>query len=124
MNHVIAPQPRDERGFLLPGARLNPSGRPTSEIAAARQKYGGKNALKYFERLDKLTHSKNESIALQATREILDRLIGKPVAVVESTHTRYDMGAMYLEALRKANEPRPIDADAILTKPEPDAGKP
>jgi hypothetical protein len=109
-------------GKLLPGRSLNPGGRPTGEIALAREKYGGKYSLKYFKRLDELTLSKNESISLQAIREILDRLIGKPVAVVESTHTRYDMGAMYLEALRKANEPQTIEGSHAL--PNDSSSKP
>jgi hypothetical protein len=101
---------RDENGHLLPGARLNPTGRPTSAIAELRERFG-KDVPKYFERLVKLTYSKNETIALQALREVLDRLIGKPIAVVESTHTRIDLGQLYLQALKQANEPRAIEAE-------------
>jgi hypothetical protein len=53
--------------------------------------------------LIELSHSKNETIALQATRELLDRLIGKPAISVDTTHTRVDIGAMYLKALQQVN---------------------
>jgi hypothetical protein len=38
-------------------------------------------------------------------RELLDRLLGKPVAVVESAHTSVDIGQLYLSALQRANQP-------------------
>jgi hypothetical protein len=56
--------------------------------------------------LFELSHSKNEIIQLQAIRELLDRMLGKPAVVVDTTHTPLDLGAMYLRALQAANQPR------------------
>jgi hypothetical protein len=104
------PVQRDELGRLLPGRSLNPGGRQLNALTELREKFG-KDLPKYFERLVKLSASKNETIALQALREILDRLIGKPIAVVESVHTRVDLGQLYLQALKQANEPRAIEGE-------------
>jgi hypothetical protein len=94
---------RRPNGTLLPGhANLNPGGRPRNAIEELRAKYSHRLP-ELFEGLFQLTNSQNEQIQLQAIREILDRLIGKPVAVVESTHTRVDIAALYLQALKQAN---------------------
>ena len=60
-----------------------------------------------FEGLIELSHSKNENIRLQAIREFLDRMLGKAVAIVESSHTRVDVGALYLRALQEVNATKP-----------------
>jgi hypothetical protein len=57
----------------------------------------------FLERLAELTQSSNETIRLQALREILDRLLGKPPVAIDSTVVRADIGAMYLAALQRAN---------------------
>jgi hypothetical protein len=36
-------------------------------------------------------------------REIFDRLLGRSAVFVDTTHTRVDVGAMYLAALKRAN---------------------
>jgi hypothetical protein len=56
-----------------------------------------------MDRLFDLTRSKNEQIVLQATREIFDRLLGKPVAVVESQHVGLDLSQLYLRALQRSS---------------------
>jgi hypothetical protein len=54
--------------------------------------------------LAELTQSSNEAtIRLQALREILDRLLGKPPVAIDSTVIKADVGAMYLAALKRAN---------------------
>jgi hypothetical protein len=50
-----------------------------------------------------LMRSPNELTRLSAVREILDRTLGKPAVVVDSTHTRIDLPALYLRALQEAN---------------------
>ena len=50
-----------------------------------------------------VTPSSNETIRLQALREIFDRLLGRSAVFVDTTHTRVDVGAMYLAALKRAN---------------------
>jgi hypothetical protein len=80
---------------------LNPGGR-TRAIEELKAKYSQK-VPEFFERLIELSHSKNETIALQATRELLDRLIGKPAISVDTTHTRVDIAQLYLQALKQAN---------------------
>jgi hypothetical protein len=52
----------------------------------------------FLERLAELTQSWNETTRLQALREILDRLLGKPAVFVDSAHTRVDVAALYLHA--------------------------
>ena len=56
-----------------------------------------------FEGLIELTKSDSENIRLQALREIFDRLLGRSAVFVDTTHTRVDVGAMYLAALKRAN---------------------
>jgi hypothetical protein len=102
MNAPIARRPN---GTLLPGgAALNPGGRPRSDIEELRAQYRHRLP-ELVNGLFSLTKSDNESIRLAAYRELLDRLLGKPVAVVESTHTRVDIGQLYLSALQRANQP-------------------
>ena len=48
-------------------------------------------------------HSPSESTRLAAIREILDRLLGKPAVFVDATHTKLDLGVLYLQALKRAN---------------------
>jgi hypothetical protein len=98
---------RNARGHLLPGARLNPGGRPVTAIEELRAKYG-RRLPELFENLFSLTRSDNEQICLQATRELLDRLIGRPTQTIESQDARIDVAAMYLAALQRANA-NPVD---------------
>jgi hypothetical protein len=81
---------------------LNPGGRPRNAIEELRAKYSHRLP-EFMDRLIELSKSPNETIQLQAIRELLDRLIGKPVAVVESTHTRVDIASLYLQALKQVN---------------------
>ena len=52
--------------------------------------------------LIELTKSSNEATRLAAIREILDRLLGKPAVFVDAVHTKVDVGALYLQALKRA----------------------
>ena len=93
---------RNERGHLLPGARLNPGGRPVGALDAFRARFDPRMP-EIAEVLLELTRSKNEVIRLAAVKEILDRVLGKPAVVVDTTHTRVDIGALYLRALQQVN---------------------
>jgi len=41
-------------------------------------------------------------VRIAATRELLDRLIGKPQISIDAVTTKVDVGALYLEALRRS----------------------
>ena len=94
----------DQTVLCYPHAALNPGGRPRNDIEELRAQYRHRLP-ELVNGLFSLTKSDNESIRLAAYRELLDRLLGKPVAVVESIHTRVDRGQLYLSALKKANQP-------------------
>jgi len=55
-------------------------------------------------------------------REFFDRLIGKAPIAVDSTVTKFDIGALYLAAVQAANAP-PGEA-AINITPTPPADEP
>jgi hypothetical protein len=99
---MTVPQ-RHANGRLLPGqASLNAGGRPRTDIAELRQKY--RNRLpELLERLFDLTESDNPHVCIAATKELLDRLLGKPAVFVDTTHTKFDLGAAYLQALKRVN---------------------
>jgi hypothetical protein len=50
-----------------------------------------------------LLRSPNESTRLSAVREICDRVLGRAAIAVDTTHTRVDVGQLYLAALKRAN---------------------
>ena len=94
---------RRANGQLIGGqGSLNPSGRPRNAIEELRAKYMHRLP-ELFDGLFQLTNSENETIRLQAIREILDRLLGKPAVFVDATHTKADIGQLYLAALKRAN---------------------
>jgi hypothetical protein len=93
---------RRPNGTMMPGAVLNPGGRPRTAIEQLREKYMHRLP-ELFEGLIELTKSDSESVRLAAYREILDRLIGKPVVAIDSVHAKVDVGALYLAAMKRAN---------------------
>jgi hypothetical protein len=80
----------------------NPGGRPRSTIEQVREALLPDLPL-FLERLAELTLSSNETIRLQALKEIFDRLCGKSAVFVDATHTKVDIGQLYLSALKRAN---------------------
>jgi len=40
---------------------------------------------------------------LSACREILDRTLGRAAIAIDATHTKLDIGQLYLAALKRAN---------------------
>jgi K+-sensing histidine kinase KdpD len=96
---------RGADGRLLPGhAVLNPRGRPRglATIEQVREKYGHR-VPELIENLFELTRTGSESTKLAANKELLDRIIGKSMQTVETVSAKFDVGAMYLQALRRAN---------------------
>jgi hypothetical protein len=96
---------RRPNGTMLPGHTPNPGGRPRNAIEELRAKY--------LPRVDELmealfalaTHSPNEMTRLGATKEILDRLLGRPAVSVDATVMKMDLGELYRQALIRANSP-------------------
>jgi hypothetical protein len=86
----------------MKGYTANPGGRPRSTIEQVREALLP-DLPRFLERLAELTLSSNETIRLQALREILDRLLGKPTVAIDTTVAKVDIGQLYLSALRRAN---------------------
>jgi hypothetical protein len=113
-----APVKRDAHGHLLPGSRLNPGGRPRGVIEEVRERLGPHTA-EFCTALVELVRSPNEATRLAAVREFFDRLVGKPPVAVDTTVTKVDIGALYLQALKVANAP--IDVTPTPQADERDA---
>jgi len=91
-------------GQLIGGqGSLNPSGRPANEITSLRQKYMHRLPELFDGLLEMATNSPNPMVRLAATRELLDRLLGKPAIFVEQTR-QASVAELYLSALRRANQ--------------------
>jgi hypothetical protein len=102
---------RRQNGQLMPGAaNLNPAGRPRglASIERIREKCGHR-VEELIENLFELTRTGSEATKLAANRELLDRIIGRPQQVIEAVTARYDVGAMYLAALQRAQINTVID---------------
>ena len=71
--------------------------------------------------LIELSKSRNEATRLAAIKEILDRLLGKPAVFVDATHTKVDLGVLYLQALKRANGV--IDGDNTINGSNDEPGE-
>ena len=71
------PEGRDKAGRFTKGHSGNPTGKPTQENAEIKEILKAAS-VRAAERLVELIDSKQEKIALQAVKEILDRTQGKP----------------------------------------------
>jgi hypothetical protein len=98
-----APAQRDAFGHLLPGARLNPGGRPRGLIEGVRERLGPYTP-EFVDALVELVRSPNEATRLAAIREAFDRLLGKSPIAVDSTVVKADIGALYLQAMQRVNQ--------------------
>jgi hypothetical protein len=76
----------------------------------------------FAEALVALVRSPNEATRLSAIREAFDRLLGKPPVAIDSTVSKIDLGAIYLDVVKNANRP-PSEA-AIDVTPTPPADEP
>jgi hypothetical protein len=105
MNAPIVRQRRPD-GTLLPGQpAMNPGGRPRTAIEELRARLLPRLP-EFMDGLIELTKSSNEATRLAAIKEILDRLLGKPAVFVDATHTRVDIGQLYLAALKRGRSDR------------------
>jgi hypothetical protein len=52
-----------------------------------------------MEGLIELSKSPDKATRLAAIKETLDRLLGKPAVFVDATHTRVDVGQLYLAVI-------------------------
>ena len=115
---------RDSRGRLLPGSpALNPRAGQDRKIFALKRKLDGLTE-RAIARLGRLVESDNETVALGAVREVLDRNLGKAKATVQVDVTQTYQ--LHLEALveiseRKRNQllaSQVIDGVAVQHDPE------
>lgn len=112
MRHVsVLPQRRPD-GTLLPGASLNPGGRP--RIVVEIQKLARSHTPEAIARLAELMKSPDEKVALVAIDQMLDRAWGKPVQQSQSDVRKLDLGSLYLAALKDANGIPASDAAKII----------
>ena len=88
---------RDERGRIKPGKSLNPSGMDRKKAMMLRNL----EALtpRAIAKLGRLVESDNETVALAASREVLDRTLGKSKQSVTVDVT--SSGALHLQALQE-----------------------
>jgi hypothetical protein len=99
---MTLPAKRGSHGHFLPGVSGNPGGR-TSALTEVRELLRP-NAPKFVARLLELAGDSDPKIALQALELAFDRLLGKPVAVVESDVRTLNVNEaiqqLYLQAVR------------------------
>ena len=113
---------REPNGRWLPGMSPTPGGATKTDLVALRDKYRGKLP-QLMENLFVLAApDKPYMVQIAATKEILDRLIGKAQVTIEATTTKVDVAALYLNAMKRANaglsEAQVIDA-ASTTETQP-----
>jgi hypothetical protein len=89
-------------GRILPGHSGNPAGWPKGAISEFRA-FFDPHMPEVAQTLLALLHSPSESIRLSACREICDRVLGRSAIAIEATHTKLDLGTLYLQALKCAN---------------------
>ena len=84
---------------------LNPGDRPRSVIEELKSKYLNRLP-ELMDGLFLLTRPDNPAhVRIAATRELLDRLLGRPAVSVDTTVTKMDLGELYRQALIRANSP-------------------
>ena len=96
------PVARGPDGRILPGHSGNPAGRPVGSISDFRRRFEPHMG-EVAETLLALMRSPNESTRLSACREICDRVLGRAAIAIDATHTKLDVGQLYLAALKRAN---------------------
>jgi hypothetical protein len=107
---------RAPNGRLLPGSVNNPGGRPRSEIERVRELLG-QHRDEFVKTLLDLVRSENEHTQLAAVQIAFDRLLGKPPVAVDQTIAKFDMGALFLDVVKNAGRPAPIDVTPPADEP-------
>jgi hypothetical protein len=67
-----------------------------------------------------LLRSPNENTRLSAAREICDRVLGRAAIAIDATHTKVDIGQLYLSALRRANGVDDRNLNSVGTARDPE----
>jgi hypothetical protein len=95
---------RDANGHWLKGTSGNPLGKPARihEI----EKLAREHSVAALNKIVALLNSKDDRVALAAANSLLDRGFGKPPLAVQAETVKWDMGALYLEALKMSNAER------------------
>jgi hypothetical protein len=95
---------RNARGHLLPGARLNPGGRPISAVTEIRARYS-RRLPEIFDGLMKMAMDDSLPPAAQlgAIRVALDYLLGRPAISIDTVHTTVSIGELYRRAMARAS---------------------
>lgn len=109
MNALVVARRAD--GTLLPGSKLNSSGRPISAIAEVRALLG-EHAPQIVDTLLALLSSEDERVRLAAVSVALDRLCGRPAPAVDvdaSQTWAASVQQLYLRAVIEANRNHTID---------------
>ena len=88
---------RDEKGRIKPGKSLNPSGMDRKKAMMLRNLED--LTPRAIARLGRLVESENEAVALGASKEVLDRTLGKAKQSVTVDVT--SSGALHLQALQE-----------------------
>jgi hypothetical protein len=124
-----APAQRSADGRLLPGNTVGIAGaRPRNIVTELKIRYENRIP-ELLENLFILAEpDKPYMVQIAATKEILDRLIGKPQVTIDAVTTKVDVAALYLRAMQRANsEIVPSNSHIVPSEPATpvgDEGKP
>ena len=103
-----APAQRSADGRLLPGNTVGIAGaRPRNIVTELKIRYENRIP-ELLEGLFLLTKSDSPHVRIAATRELLDRLIGKPQVTIDAVTTKVDVASLYLAAMKRANASAPV----------------
>jgi hypothetical protein len=102
-----------ERTGQVERGAANPGGRPVSAAAELRARYSRRLPELFDDLLEMATNSQNPMVRLGAIRLALDHLLGRPQVTIDAQVAKFDVGAAYLQALRRAypNGSPVIDGD-------------
>ena len=96
---------------FVKGKSGNPGGRATSEAAALHRIKG--LTFRAIERMGKLMESDNETVALNAAKDILDRGLGKAKQNV-AVDVQHSLSQQHLAALKLINERARISQNELI----------
>jgi len=105
-----APVQRSADGRLLPGNTVGIAGaRPRNIVTELKIRYENRIP-ELLENLFVLAEpDKPYMVQIAATKEILDRLIGKPQVTIDAVTTKVDVAGLYLAAMKRANAVPVVD---------------
>jgi hypothetical protein len=100
-----SPVRRNARGHLLPGARLNPGGRPISGVTEIRARFS-RRLPEIFDALVEMAtdNSRPPMVQLAAIRLALDHLTGRQQISIDTVRTTVNIGELYRAAMIRAGQ--------------------